>query len=101
MPSVRDWHVGWLAAVWLATPAVFVVLRYAVHAAVYEAELDGQRVVITSGLWSSGFASLVTGIIGAVCGLTLVVVTVKWVAGRTHRRRLSSMTEDPGRGPLI
>ena len=101
MPPVRDWHVGWLVAVWLVTPMVFFLLRWIIHAGVWEAELDGRRVVIVSGLWSSDFASGVTALLGGACLLTLVGITVAWLAGRKHRRRLASMTESEDRRPLM
>lgn len=101
MSSVRHWHVGRLAASWLAAPVVFLAVRWLLRAGTYEARLDGQRVTIVSGFWTSGFASTLTTGFGVLCVLVLVVLTSVWIAGRRERRRMASMTESSDRRPLM
>lgn len=101
MAPVRHWHVGRLIAAWLAAPAVFLAVRWLLRKGVYEARLEGHRVTIESGLWSSGFASTLTTGFGVLCVLVLVALSVTWLAGRRDRRRLASMTESSDRRPLM
>ena len=101
MPPVRHWKIRHIVAAWLAAPAVFLVLRWLVHAAVYEAHIEGQRVVVTSGAWTASFASTLTVVAGVVCGLVLLAVTLVWMSGRKDRRRMAASTENPERRPLM
>lgn len=101
MSSVRHWHVGRLAAVWLAAPAVFLAVRWLLEAGSYEARMDGHRVTIVSGYWTSGFAATLSTGAGVLCVLVPVVLTGIWLAGRRDRRRLASMTESSDRRPLM
>lgn len=101
MSSVRHWHVGRLAAVWLAAPVVLLCVRWLLRAGSYEAHFDGHRVTIVSGFWPSGFASTLTTAFGVLCILLLVVLTGVWMAGRRDRRRLASITESSDRRPLM
>lgn len=101
MSPVRHWHIGRLIAAWLAAPAAFLAVRWLLRQGIYEAHMEGHRVTIVSGLWSSGFASAVTTGFGVLCGVVLVALSVTWLAGRRERRRMASMRENPHRRPLM
>lgn len=101
MPSARLWHIGQVALVWLVVALLFVIARTGLEAGVYEATIEGQRVTIVSGLWSSSFASALTGIAGLVALLIVLWYTVSWVSGTRERRRLATMVGPPHRRPLV
>ncbi|MDH3271235.1 MAG: hypothetical protein OEN56_07885 [Gemmatimonadota bacterium] len=101
MISARAWHGVQLLAAWLSIPAAYVLFRALLVAGVYEATIEGQRVTLVSGFWSTGFASTLSWV-GAVAGFSLLVwLTFTWAAGLKSRARLEAMTESPYRRPLM
>lgn len=101
MPSARHWHGGLLVAAWIVTALVFFVLKWGLERGVYEARIEGQRVELVSGLWTTGFASAVTWGLGALAVGVVAWLTGTWIAGIRDRARLESMTESPYRRPLM
>ena len=86
MPTARYWPVSRLLLTWLALFASLAALRWSLIAGTYEASIQNQRVVTSSGVWSSGFATLMTGVGVTVVVLALVWATVTWISGHGERR---------------
>lgn len=101
MPSARLWHIGQVVAVWLVLAIAFVVARLGLEAGVYEATIEGHRVTIVSGLWSSSFASGLTVVAGVAAVLTGLWYTYSWFSGTRERRRMATMVGAPHRRPLM
>ncbi len=101
MPSARDWHIGHLAVAWLLVPVVILAVRAVLAAGVYEAAIEGQRVTILAGHWSSSFASAVTVGFGAVAVSAAAWLTLTWFTGSRERRRAATMIGEPHRRPLM
>jgi len=101
MPSARHWHGGLRVAAWLFAFPLVVGVRALLEAGILEARIDGQDVVIVSGLWSAGFATGLTLLITVAVVAMLGWLTYTWLAGSRDRRRRAAMTERPHRRPLI
>jgi len=88
MPTARYWPVSRLLLTWLALFVVLAALRFALVSGIYRASIQDQQVIRHAGVWSEGFATLMTGVgIGAVA-LALLWATATWIAGRSDRRAM-------------
>lgn len=101
MRTARHWHGGQLLAVWLLASTAFVLVRRVLVWGTYQAQIEGHRETIVSGLWPEPFASAMTVVTGAICVVTLAWLTATWIAGRKARERVEAMTENPYRRPLL
>lgn len=86
---------------WVATGGVVALARRLFVAGVYEAQIEGQRVVIVSGLWPAPFATALTALAGLIGFATVAGLTYSWFAGARDRRRMSNMVGGPHRRPLM
>ena len=86
MPTARYWPVSRLLLTCLALFVSLAAMRWSLVAGTYEASIQNQQVVTSSGAWSSGFASLMTGVGVTVVALVIVWATATWIAGRGDRQ---------------
>ena len=88
MPTARYWPVSRLLLTWLALPVALVALRWILMAGIYRASIQDQQVIRHAGVWSEGFATLMTVVgLGAV-SVALLWATASWIAGRADRRAM-------------
>ena len=101
MPSARSWHFGRLALVWLVAGFLFFVVRVGAVAGVREVQMEGHRVIVVSGIWSTTVASMVTMAFGFALVGAVAWLTYSWVTGSRERRRMATMIGKPHRRPLM
>ncbi|MDX1494935.1 MAG: hypothetical protein R3253_12780 [Longimicrobiales bacterium] len=101
MPSAREWSARQLAIAWVVVGLVFALARWAFEAGVYEATIEGHRVVIVSGLWPADFAAALTTAVGFLGFAVVSWLTYTWFSGARDRRRMSNMVGGPHRRPLM
>jgi hypothetical protein len=86
MLTARYWPASRLLLTWLALFVAFAAVRWLLVAGIYQASIQDQQVIRHAGVWSEGFATLMTGVGIGVVALALFWATATWFAGRSERR---------------